>query len=87
MQFATTLQHGRAQLGVVDGADWISLGTDLRAALAAGTDLAAAGRQAIAAGKRLPLAQQAFAPLVPEPGKTICLGLNYFDHEIGRAHV
>ena len=80
MQFATTLQHGRAQLGVVDGADWISLGTDLRAALAAGTDLAAAGRQAIAAGKRLPLAQQAFAPLVPEPGKTICLGLNYFDH-------
>ena len=80
MQFATTLQHGRAQLGVVDGADWISLGTDLRAALAAGTDLAAAGQQAIASGKRLPLAQQAFAPLVPEPGKTICLGLNYFDH-------
>ena len=29
---------------------------------------------------RLPLAAQAFAPLVPEPGKTICLGLNYFDH-------
>jgi 2-keto-4-pentenoate hydratase/2-oxohepta-3-ene-1,7-dioic acid hydratase in catechol pathway len=29
---------------------------------------------------RLPLAQQTFAPLVPEPGKTICLGLNYFDH-------
>ena len=84
MRFATTLQQGRAQLGVVDGADWITLGTDLRSALAAGTDLMAAGRAAIAGsqakGTRLPLAAQTFAPLVPEPGKTICLGLNYFDH-------
>ncbi len=83
MRFATTLQQGRAQLGVVDGADWISLGAacaDMRAALAAGTDLAAAGRTAIANGTRLALAAQTFAPLVPEPGKTICLGLNYFDH-------
>ena len=80
MRFATTLQQGRAQLGVVDGADWIGLGTELRAALEAGTDLAAAGRAAIASGPRLPLAAQAFAPLVPEPGKIICLGLNYFDH-------
>ena len=28
----------------------------------------------------MPLASLAFAPLVPEPGKTVCLGLNYFDH-------
>ena len=80
MRFATTLHNGRAQLGVVDGDSWIGLGTDLRAALEAGTDLMAAGRAAIASGVRLPLAQQTFAPLVPEPGKTICLGLNYFDH-------
>jgi 2-keto-4-pentenoate hydratase/2-oxohepta-3-ene-1,7-dioic acid hydratase in catechol pathway len=80
MRFATTLQHGRAELGVVDGADWIALGTDLRAALEAGADLAAAGRAAIASGPRLALAAQAFAPLVPEPGKIVCLGLNYFDH-------
>ena len=83
MRFATTLQHGRAQLGVVDGADWISLGAncaDLRAALEAGTDLAAAARAAIASGARLALAAQTFAPLVPVPGKIICLGLNYFDH-------
>jgi 2-keto-4-pentenoate hydratase/2-oxohepta-3-ene-1,7-dioic acid hydratase in catechol pathway len=87
MRFATTVQQDRAQLGVVDGADWISLGAgcaDLRAALEAGTDLAAAGKAAIAAatgaGARLPLAAQTFAPLVPEPGKIICLGLNYFDH-------
>ena len=80
MRFATTLQHGRAQLGIVDGADWIALGTELRAALEAGTDLAAAGRAALATGVRLPLDAQTFAPLVPEPGKIICLGLNYFDH-------
>jgi len=80
MRFATTRQQGRAQLGIVDGSDWIGLGTDLRAALDAGTDLAAAGRAAVASGPRLPLAEQVFAPLVPEPGKIICLGLNYFDH-------
>ena len=80
MRFATTVQQGRAQLGVVDGDSWVGLGTELRAALEAGTDLVAAGRAALASGPRLPLAQQTFAPLVPEPGKTICLGLNYFDH-------
>ena len=83
MRFATTVQQGRAQLGVVDGADWISLGTgcaDMRAALEAGIDLAAAAKAAMASGARLPLAAQVFAPLVPEPGKIICLGLNYFDH-------
>jgi 2-keto-4-pentenoate hydratase/2-oxohepta-3-ene-1,7-dioic acid hydratase in catechol pathway len=80
MRFATTLQQGRAQLGVVDGADWIALGTELRAALEAGVDLLAAGRAAIASGPRLPLVAQTFAPLVPEPGKVVCLGLNYFDH-------
>ena len=80
MRFATTVQQSRAQLGVVDGADWISLATDLRAALEAGTDLAAAARAALVAGPRLALAAQTFAPLVPEPGKVICLGLNYFDH-------
>jgi 2-keto-4-pentenoate hydratase/2-oxohepta-3-ene-1,7-dioic acid hydratase in catechol pathway len=83
MRFATILQQGRAQLGVVDGTDWISLGSscsDLRAALAAGTDLDSAARSALAGGSRLPLADQTFAPLVPEPGKIICLGLNYFDH-------
>lgn len=87
MRFATTVQQGRAQLGVVDGTDWISLGatcTELRAALEAGTDLAAVAQAAIASatspGSRLPLAAQTFAPLVPEPGKIICLGLNFFDH-------
>jgi 2-keto-4-pentenoate hydratase/2-oxohepta-3-ene-1,7-dioic acid hydratase in catechol pathway len=83
MRFASTLQQGRAQLGMVDGADWVPLGAacaDLRDALQAGVDLQAAARAALATGTRLALATQVFAPLVPEPGKIICLGLNYFDH-------
>ncbi|MBC7727331.1 MAG: fumarylacetoacetate hydrolase family protein [Microbacteriaceae bacterium] len=88
MRFTTYLRLGQPRLAVVGGDAAIDLaaavpGTpaDLRAALAAGTDLASAAAQAIAsAAPRLPLATLAFAPLVPEPGKTICLGLNYFDH-------
>jgi len=80
MRFATLVQNGRPSLGVVDGTDWVDLHTDLRAALTAGTDLTAAARAALAKGPRLPLAGQTYAPLVPEPGKIICLGLNYFDH-------
>jgi len=80
MRFATLVHNGQPCLGAVDGTDWVDLHTDLRAALAAGTDLAAAGRAALAKGPRLPLAGQTYAPLVPEPGKIICLGLNYFDH-------
>lgn len=81
MRFATLVQQGRPCLGVIDGDQWIAVADDLRVALEAGTDLQAAGRAAIASGAaRVPLAGQTFAPLVPEPGKTICLGLNYFDH-------
>ncbi|MDM0049426.1 fumarylacetoacetate hydrolase family protein [Variovorax sp. J22R115] len=88
MKFTTFLHNGHARLGVVDGDQLIDLQaaqpqvpSDLRAALAAGVDLAAAAEAAIAStAPRLPLAGQKFAPLVPEPGKIICLGLNYFDH-------
>jgi 2-keto-4-pentenoate hydratase/2-oxohepta-3-ene-1,7-dioic acid hydratase in catechol pathway len=80
MRFATTLQLGRPTLGVVAGNDWIDLHVDLRTALTADIDLAGKANEALASGARLPLAQQRFAPLVPEPGKIVCLGLNYFDH-------
>ena len=88
MKFTTYLRHGAPRLAVVDGAEFIDLNdaqpqvpADLRAALKAGVDLHAAA-QAARAGhfKRQALANAALAPLVPEPGKTICLGLNYFDH-------
>ncbi len=81
MRFTTYLQQGRPRLAVVDGDAAIDIAADLRTELEAGRDLMASGRAAIASNApRLPLAGLSFAPLVPEPGKTICLGLNYFDH-------
>ena len=81
MRFTTYLRDGRPRLAVVDGDKAIDIAADLRAELEAGRDLVAAGRAAIASNaSRLKLADLAFAPLVPEPGKTVCLGLNYFDH-------
>ena len=88
MRFTTYLQNGQPRLAVVDGENIVDLAqarpgvpSDLRAALAAGTDLKAEGAAALASGTtRVALAAQALAPLVPEPGKIICLGLNYYDH-------
>jgi acylpyruvate hydrolase len=43
-------------------------------------------RAAAAGGARHPLADVSYAPLVPRPGKIICVGLNYRSHilEMGR---
>jgi acylpyruvate hydrolase len=88
MRFATYLRHGATRLALVDGADLIDLNdaqrqvpSDIRVALKAGIDLQSAGRAALAdKAARQPLAGAMLAPVVPDPGKTICLGLNYFDH-------
>ncbi|SEB08746.1 fumarylacetoacetate hydrolase family protein [Variovorax sp. YR216] len=88
MKFTTYLRDGAPRLAVVDGDTLVDLNDaqpqvpgDLRRALQAGVDLHAAGRAALANPKsRAKLADTRLAPLVPEPGKTVCLGLNYFDH-------
>ncbi len=88
MKFTTFLKGDQTRLGLVDGDSVIDLNAalpevpaSLRSALAAGVDLAAAATRALASdAPRLPLAGLRLAPLVPEPGKIICLGLNYFDH-------
>ena len=88
MRFTTFLANGQPRLGVIDGDAVIDLNSaaaatpsDLRAALEAGIDVRAAGSKAIASkSPRLPLASLSLAPLLPEPGKIICLGLNYWDH-------
>lgn len=88
MRFTTYLLNGQPRLAVVDGESIVDLASarpgvpsDLRAALAPGVDLKAEGAAALASSAtRLPLAAQQLAPLVPEPSKTICLGLNYYDH-------
>ncbi|CAN7330677.1 fumarylacetoacetate hydrolase family protein [Massilia sp. LjRoot122] len=97
MKFTTyRTPDGAARLAVLDGDSVIDLNrvlpevpSDIRAALLAGVDLVAAARRAIelaGPADRQPLAGLALAPVVPEPGKTVCLGLNYYDHaaESGR---
>jgi 2-keto-4-pentenoate hydratase/2-oxohepta-3-ene-1,7-dioic acid hydratase in catechol pathway len=94
VKFTTYLRAGEPRLGVVDGDAVVDLAdaqphvaSDLRAALRAGVDLAAAAKAALQSdAKRLPLASLRLAPLIPEPGKIVCLGLNYYDHakESGR---
>lgn len=88
MRFTTYLRNGAPRLAVIDGNDLIDLNdanaktpADLRTALKAGIDLQAAGAAALKdRARRQPLANARLAPLVPEPGKIVCLGLNYYDH-------
>lgn len=88
MKLTTFLLNGTPRLGVVDQNAVIDLNAalpqvpaSLRDALEAGIDLVAAAQAALASqAPRLLMAELELAPLVPEPGKIICLGLNYFDH-------
>ena len=88
MRFITYIQGGQQRLGVVTGQEVIDLNqaqpqisADLRTALRAGQYLAGAAKAAIASSaKRVPLFSVTLAPVLPEPGKIVCLGLNYYDH-------
>ncbi|PXF29111.1 5-oxopent-3-ene-1,2,5-tricarboxylate decarboxylase [Pokkaliibacter plantistimulans] len=88
MKLTTYLRDGQARLGLIEGDNLIDFNdaqpqvpADMRAALEAGVDLQAAARAAHeSTAARLALDTVTLAPLVPEPGKFICLGLNYFDH-------
>ena len=94
MKFVTYRAGSANRLAVLDNDQLIDLNhalpevpSDVRDALLAGVDLVAAARSAIASSApRLPLAGQRLAAVVPAPGKTVCLGLNYYDHaaESGR---
>lgn len=88
MKLTTYISGGVTRLGVVTDTGVIDLNAaqaqvpaDLGAALSSGIDLHAAAAAAVQFGAaRIPLAGMEFAPLIPRPGKIICLGLNYFDH-------
>jgi 2-keto-4-pentenoate hydratase/2-oxohepta-3-ene-1,7-dioic acid hydratase in catechol pathway len=96
LKFASYRAGNETRLAVVDGDHLIDLNkvvpevpSDVRQALQSGLDLVAAGRRALelaAPAERQPLTKVKLAPVVPEPGKTVCLGLNYYDHaaESGR---
>lgn len=85
MKLASFRDGGRAGWGVVEGDALADVGAvladrfpDLRALLAAGAYAAAA--EAAAHAQRLPLDALAFDPVVPNPGKILCVGHNYESH-------
>lgn len=90
MKFASFLIDGRPSWGLIDGDTAIDLGAlpgqaaDLRAAIATGALATAAARSA--AAPRHPIAAITWLPVIPNPGKILCVGLNYEDHrkETGR---
>lgn len=84
MKFTTFYRNNEPSLGLVEGNGVIDLSgqvASLRAALECGGDLLAVVDAAKAAGvQAIPLSDVQLAPVIPEPGKLVCLGLNYFDH-------
>ena len=92
MKFATFTHNGRLSWGLVDGNAIADLGTStgssLKAAIAATGGLKAAAARA-ADAPRIPLAAITYAPVIPDPDKIFCVGLNYENHrkETGRNEV
>jgi 2-keto-4-pentenoate hydratase/2-oxohepta-3-ene-1,7-dioic acid hydratase in catechol pathway len=94
MKFATFKANGTATWGIINGEDAIDLGTvlrdrypDLKSAITANA-LHEATEQAGDA-KRYPLSGIEWLPVIPNPDKILCVGLNYEMHrkETGRAEV
>jgi 2-keto-4-pentenoate hydratase/2-oxohepta-3-ene-1,7-dioic acid hydratase in catechol pathway len=94
MKLATFKANGTTTWGVIDGDEAIDLGTalrdrypDLKSAIAVSA-LHEAAEQAGDA-KRYPLSEIEWLPVIPNPDKILCVGLNYETHrkETGRAEV
>jgi 2-keto-4-pentenoate hydratase/2-oxohepta-3-ene-1,7-dioic acid hydratase in catechol pathway len=94
MKFASFKINGAASWGLIDGAEAVDLGAalrsrfaDLKSAIAAGALTEAAAASAKAA--RHPLKNITWLPVIPNPDKILCIGLNYETHrkETGRSEV
>jgi len=94
MKFASFKSNGAASWGLIDGAEAVDLGAalrdrfaDLKSAIAAGALTEAAAASAKAA--RHPLKNITWLPVIPNPDKILCIGLNYETHrkETGRSEV
>lgn len=94
MRFASLSVGDRRTWGLIEGEEAVDLGAvlearlpDLKSAISAGAlhDLAGAA----ATAPRHPLAAIAWLPVIPNPDKILCIGLNYETHraETGRAAV
>ena len=84
MKLATIRLEGRTAAVRVEGDSLVDLGLpDVGAVLASPGGLDTAARTE---GTILSAADAVFAPLVPRPGKMVCVGLNYRNHikEMGR---
>ena len=90
MRLISFEEQGQTRIGVLKSADareFIDLSTaapelprDMTALLALPGGLQAAQQAAAKAASTKPLAGVRFSPVVPRPGKIVCLGLNYADH-------
>ncbi|MBO1908589.1 fumarylacetoacetate hydrolase family protein [Microvirga sp. 3-52] len=94
MKFATFKANGTSTWGIIDGEDAVDLGTvlrdrypDLKSAITADSLREIAERTGDA--KRYPLSSIEWLPVIPNPDKILCVGLNYETHrkETGRAEV
>jgi len=94
MKLATFRVAGTTSFGLIEGDEALDVGAlvrarfpDLKAAIAADAlaELAALAPKAA----RHPLASIAFLPVIPNPDKILCVGLNYETHrkETGRSEV
>ncbi len=74
--------HGNEQhLGIQEGGQAVSLGQhELLDLLRNKTDLSAFARERAPGGKRFDLEEIQYLPPLANPGKIICIGLNYSDH-------
>lgn len=91
MRLASAIHNGRPTYGIVAGDRLVDLGKligpqypDLKALIAAGPALLSQLRDHAA---EIPLDQLTFLPVIPNPDKIFCVGLNYRSHvaETGRA--
>ena len=90
MKLASFTTDDQASWGIVDGGCVYDLGTVFRAQAptlrTALTQSRASLEEARTRAAALPLAEVTWAPVIPDPGKILCVGLNYEGHrrETGR---
>jgi len=94
MKFASFKIGNSSSWGVIEGEEAIDVGSllrdcypDLKSAIAA--DALPAARDATGNAKRYPTAGITWLPVIPNPDKILCIGLNYETHrkETGRSEV
>lgn len=92
MKLASFIVQGRSSYGVVEGDQIIdlesfkpTLGSDLKQAIGHNR-LNELSTARLASLPRIPLADVTFLPVIPNPGKVLCIGINYATHvrETGR---